>query len=245
MKDIYDNRFYNILHNTSEESAQMVVPLVMDLLKPGSVLDVGCGEGSWLNTFQTHGVTDVYGVDGDWVELDKLKIDGALFKTQDLNLPLNLDRKFDLAMSVEVAEHLEETSAETFVDTLTGHSNTILFSAAIPFQMGFNHINEQWQDYWVEKFEARGYKTIDYLRWQIWHMDNVSTWYKQNILLFVSEEVLNANAQLKTLQEAHKKESYSVVHPTYYLKRIEWYSDLSKYRRSELWRALRRKLFRI
>ena len=63
---------------------------------------------------------------------------------RDLAQPLQIDRRFDLALSLEVAEHLPPECGSEFVQTLTDLSSVILFSAAIPFQGGTDHLNEQW-----------------------------------------------------------------------------------------------------
>ena len=119
-----------------------VVPIVLDLIRPGSVVDVGCGLGEWLATFQEHGVSDILGIDGDYVDRDMLYIPQQDFKTIDLNRPFTLNRTFDLAVCLEVAEHLEAEHANDFVESLTRLAPIILFSAAIPLQSGTNHVNE-------------------------------------------------------------------------------------------------------
>lgn len=45
----YSRRFYTEFYDHTLASARIIVPLVVDLLHPGSVVDVGCGCGpsSW------------------------------------------------------------------------------------------------------------------------------------------------------------------------------------------------------
>src|SRR5688572_1327578 len=114
-------------------SAKEIVPTVMDLVKPRSVVDLGCGVGGWLAAFMKAGVEDVAGYDGEWVHLEDLLIPQNCFHRHDLSKPLPVERVFDLAVSVEVAEHLQAECALPFVQTLTKFSNVVLFSAAIPF----------------------------------------------------------------------------------------------------------------
>ena len=61
-------------HGGAYRSAKEVVPHVLELLKPESVVDVGCGVGSWLAVFREHGIDDFLGVDGAYVDLDLLQI---------------------------------------------------------------------------------------------------------------------------------------------------------------------------
>lgn len=160
-------------------------------------------QGAWLSVFRQLGVENTLGVDGNWVDKDKLYIDKKFFLEKNLTEPLSLNRKFDLAMSLEVAEHLPESAADTFVETLTKLSDNIVFSAAIPNQGGQNHINEQWHTYWIEKFEARGFYCNDIIRPVIWNNPNVEYWYAQNMLYFTADKNFTSNTSL-----------INIIHPT-------------------------------
>ncbi|MEM3896848.1 MAG: hypothetical protein QW763_06255, partial [Archaeoglobaceae archaeon] len=96
----------------------------------------------------------------------------------------------------------------------------VLFSAAIPFQGGVRHINEQWPEYWVKLFEKKSFVPIDYLRWQIWNIQDIEVWYRQNVLLFVNKSYINKNKIFLELFERYGK-VLSVVHPELYLMKVE------------------------
>jgi hypothetical protein len=96
----------------------------------------------------------------------------------------------------------------------------ILFSAAIPFQGGTNHVNEQWPEYWVKHFQDRNYVVIDCLRKQIWQNDNVEWWYAQNILIFVQREHLARHPRLQRECENTADNPMPLVHPKKYLHLI-------------------------
>src|SRR5262249_35913095 len=134
----------------SRRSAEQVVPLVLELIRPRSVIDVGCGTGSWLAVFQEAGVGEVLGVDGRWAERKMLEVPEGRVLVFNRKNPLRLRRRSDLVLSLEVAQHLPERCAATFVDSLTRLGPVVLFSAAIPFQGGHGHVNEQWPEYWVK-----------------------------------------------------------------------------------------------
>jgi len=157
--------------------------------KVDSVIDIGCSLGAWLRVFKQNGVMDISGVDGDWIPKEYLLIPEKNFKAQNLEEPLNFPMKFSLALCLETAEHLSEERAEGLIDDLTKISDKVLFSAAIPFQGGRNHINEQWPDYWIDKFEERGYVTIDF-RQEIKCLKD-AWWYPQNLFLFIQKETLS------------------------------------------------------
>jgi SAM-dependent methyltransferase len=182
---VYTPAFFEGQRHGSAASADAVIAVVRDLVGPiDSVVDIGCGVGHWTARWASLGVTDVLGVDGDYVDRDSLAIPASQFLAADLTQPIHLGRRFDLAMSLEVAEHLDSEYANQFVDTLTSCSDVILFSAAAPGQGGTHHVNEQWPTYWCAKFNARGFQTFDLVRERVWSDENVADCYRQNTLIF-------------------------------------------------------------
>lgn len=198
-------------------SAEAIVPIALDLVHPSSVVDVGCGLGSWLAVFREHGVQDILGIDGDYVERAQLRIPADRFLAHDLTRPLELGRTFDLAVSVEVAEHLPDASANAFVTSLTRLAPVILFSAAIPFQGGVHHVNLQWPDYWVAMFRERGFVAIDAIRPRVWRNPDVGWWYAQNSLVFAREAELSRYPPLREALARTEPERLALVHPRNYL----------------------------
>ena len=185
MKTEYSPEYYNRLKSGSRDSAKAIVPVVFDLLRPRSVIDLGCGTGSWLAEFKRQGVADVVGVDGPHIPANQLEIHAREFVAADFSEPLRLRGYFDVALSLEVAEHLNPAQSDEFIDTLTRLAPAVLFSAAIPYQGGEHHVNEQWPAYWVERFAARGFIALDPFRRWLWARSDVDWWYAQNLLLFV------------------------------------------------------------
>jgi SAM-dependent methyltransferase len=190
------------------KAAREVVPFILDVLDSKSVVDVGCGIGTWLKVFEENGVEDILGIDGNYIDKSLLKIDNHNFIEYDLEKLYTTDRKFDLAISLEVAEHLSIESACVFVKTICGLSDTVLFSAAIPNQGGQNHINEQEPNYWIMKFKAEGYHLLDVVRPFFWDNENVDSWYRQNTLLFTKNMVLKV--KLNSLESFGGKH---LIHP--------------------------------
>lgn len=214
----YSGEFYDDQEAGSLRSAREIVPLILDWIQPKSVLDVGCGTGTWLSVFQQHGVREILGLDGDYVDRKRLLIPIDRFRACDLTEPPNLSGEFDLVMSLEVAEHLPAQHADTFINKLTGFGPAVLFSAAIPFQGGEHHVNEQWPDYWNAKFVARNFVPIDCIRRRIWDDENVEWWYAQNIILYVNGDLIERYPRL--LEERAKSDAppRSLVHPRKYLE---------------------------
>ncbi len=214
----YTRTFFDGLRGGVERSAQVIVPLVLDLLQPRSIVDVGCGDGTWLAVFRRFGIQDLLGIDGEYIDRSILQIPEELFQTADLSRPLVLPRKFDLAVSLEVAEHIPQGCATGFVESLTRLAPVILFSAAIPFQGGVRHVNEQWPDKWAELFKHHDFLPIDFIRKRIWKNDEVEWWYAQNILVFAHKTVLQGSPTLRIESQQSSPNQLRLVHPRNYLE---------------------------
>jgi SAM-dependent methyltransferase len=214
----YTNEFYEAIRGGSRRSARVVAPMVLQLLQPSSIVDVGCGDGTWLAVFREFGVSDTVGLDGDYVDRGLLQIPPDQFRATDLSLPFGFPRIFDLAVSLEVAEHLPPQSAESFVDSLTRLAPVVLFSAAIPLQGGTLHLNEQWPDYWAALFKTHDYFPIDCIRGRIWANEQVEWHYAQNILIFAAADRMRKDSDLRLEYEKTNPRQLSLVHPRRYLE---------------------------
>ncbi len=217
---LYNQQFYENQQQGSIESAHVIVPMILNLIHPQSVVDLGCGVGSWLSVFDACGVQDYLGIDGDYVDPTMLLIPPAHFQAGDLSQPVHLDRTFELAISLEVAEHLPDQKAEQFIKTLTRLAPVILFSAAIPFQGGTGHVNEQWPEYWKAHFRQFGYIMFDVLRAKIWDNEAVQPWYRQNIFLYLREDCIEKYPLVKQAGDRETFLPLSLVHPETYLYNI-------------------------
>lgn len=184
----YSGDFYKDQGPGSRASAEIVVPLVMEAVRATTVIDVGCGMGDWLAVFKARGAT-VLGVDGAYVDRSLLRIDASEFVAADLTKPLPDLGRFDLCVSLEVAEHLTAKVAKSFVASLTRLAPVVLFAAAVPHQGGVHHVNERWPRYWRELFLAHGFICLDPFRPVLWHKDAVQWWYRQNLFLCVEAEL--------------------------------------------------------
>ena len=215
---VYDSTFYGEQREGSARSAQAVVPLMLELFQIRSVIDIGCGVGPWLRTFIEHGVSDVTGLDGAYVEREKLEIPVELFHATDLASDFPVTRRYDLACSLEVAEHLPAADGPNFVAKLCQAAPVVLFSAAIPGQGGINHVNEAWPDTWRQHFARHGYHPLDVIRWRIWGRSEVEWWYQQNIIVYVDATLLATRQDLCAVNDAI---SLNVVHPNCYGRHVE------------------------
>jgi SAM-dependent methyltransferase len=210
----YSSGYYDSLYDDSARSARRVVPLLVKMFSPRTVIDVGCGSGTWARSFK-HAGCQVTGVDGEHVKRERLLITEQEFRRHDLNRPFKSDQRFDLAVSLEVAEHLPAERAGTFVEDLCRLSSIVVFSAAIPGQGGTHHINEQWPSYWVEHFRKNNFVASDCIRPQIWDDQEVVWWYRQNMFVFIEEDQRAAYAALiDSFRGSFPKD---IVHPQAYV----------------------------
>ena len=215
--DFYENRRASTLH-----SATTILGILNDLTEIDSAVDFGCGTGTWLSVAKENGASIVQGVEGEWLDKDLADIPSSSIHQQNLELPVKLERRYDLAISLEVAEHLSATRAESFVADLCAASDLVLFAAAVPGQGGIHHVNEQWQSYWAERFLQNGYHPYDSVRKKIWADNQIPYWYRQNIVVYVKEGTAIENRandcdkviQFSDLDRVHPELFAQHVHPT-------------------------------
>lgn len=231
MSNPYTPEFYKSYVGGSLQSARRIVPLVLDLIPARSVVDVGCGVATYLSVFRDHGVSDFIGTDGDYVPRDQLLIDRARFRPADLARGFDLRRRFDLAISLEVAEHLPRDAGPAFIRGLTAHADVILFSAAIPHQGGADHINEQFASYWASGFAQLGYAVFDPFRPKLWADHSVEVWYRQNLLLFANDAGRAKHPKIAALKPA-PLETLDIIHPEMFMRTAKRLGDMRSFLKS-------------
>lgn len=174
----YPAAVYDETRATVKASAAVIVPLLVDLFQPETVIDVGCGEGWWIREFHDADVR-AGGIDQH--------VSGLVpIAEHDLEQPIPLRdyADHDLALCLEVVEHVSPERGEALVAELCALAKTVIFSAAIPGQGGAGHVNEQWPAYWATCFAASGYLGSGQLRGEVWNNERVAPWYRQNLLVF-------------------------------------------------------------
>ncbi len=203
MRNYYNSTFHKNILAGSKRSAEIILPLVFSDIKPKSVVDIGCGTGAWLSVSKTMNVSDVLGLDGEYARCN-LQINPNEFKATDISAKFLLDKKYDLALCLEVGEHISTNKSRTLIDSLTKAADVILFSAAPPGQGGIHHVNEQWPEFWQRLFQNKDFVCIDCIRPMIYNNPEIAFWYRQNIFLYVHKKALKKFPRWQTQQNQAK-----------------------------------------
>ncbi len=217
----YNGPFHNSLRAISRQSALAVVPLLIKSINPKSVVDFGYRSGEWLSVFREFGISDLLGVDGASAKDAQVASLSAAFDE-------HLNRRFDLALCLELAEHLDIARAQAFVEGLTRLAPVVAFSSAIPSQSDEGHLNKQWQSYWTGLFEAQGYQPFFALRHALWENEDVTLSYRQTLICFCARNHPELIERLTQL-EKETPVSVDVVHPDLHLQIS---GDLARWQRS-------------
>lgn len=227
----YTGGFYDKTRAGAEAAARAVLPIVREIVPFRTVADIGCGTGAWLSVAAGLGAERAWGLEGTWAAGHRVTDACVEIAFADLERPIAHEARFDLAMSLEVAEHLSPGRAESFVADLCGLSSHVLFGAAIPGQGGRSHVNERPQSYWAGLFRAQGYHALDCIRPKIWNDPSVPVWYRQNTLLY------------SAAFEEQDGILFDIVHPRY-AKLTRWSRRLGQ-QLGQAWFDLRRFVRRV
>ena len=193
---VYNPSFFDRTIEDESPTAAKVTDVLMKHLKPTTLIDVGCGCGIYLSQFRKRGV-DVIGYDGSRFAVEKALVPKDLIKVFDLRNPLNPDKRYDICICFEVAEHMDEKYAETLVNSLTQCSDTVVFTAALPGQGGTSHVNEKPQEYWIDLFKKKNYIFESTLTSKIKNEfieNDIIWWLVQNIMIFNKHDNLPSNS---------------------------------------------------
>jgi SAM-dependent methyltransferase len=207
----YDAAFFDRMTDGATRTARLVLPTLFEQLQPRSVLDIGCAQGAWLRVCRDLGATFIRGFDGDYVDRSRLLIDSTEYVAVDLNQNLTINDRFDLAICLEVVEHLEPARAEALIGVLVRAAPLVLFSAAIPGQGGVHHINERWPTYWRDVFGGFGYHRLDPFRRLFWGDARVDEWYQRNLVLFASTDAIAGSAYLQAESEFARRQPFELI----------------------------------
>jgi 2-polyprenyl-3-methyl-5-hydroxy-6-metoxy-1,4-benzoquinol methylase len=158
----YNDRYYKWHYDNTRNYIIKTMDWYMDTYKPNSVIDYGCGIGSYLESAMNKGVEKIKGFDigGEYVKKYTNKNVIPFIEYLDCTKPLITD-KYDCTISLETGEHIETELSESFVKNITDSTSDkgiILYSAAQPNQNGTGHINCQTKEFWIKIFEKNNFQ---------------------------------------------------------------------------------------
>jgi SAM-dependent methyltransferase len=155
---IYDRAFFEewgANHDRYVRSAEIITDVLFQQFQPKRIVDIGCGCGVYSHFFSQKGV-EVLSLDG--VQPPNEHAFPVPIQLQDITVPFkNPWGKFDMALCLEVAEHIPEEFVDPFLANITQLSDLLILSAAPPDQGGHHHVNEQPKRYWVKHLAERGF----------------------------------------------------------------------------------------
>ena len=139
-----------------------VADRIIESLHPTTVLDVGCAVGYLVAALRDRGV-EAYGIDASEFAISKVREDIKPFcrvcSVLD-DLPYDLPKKYDLVITIEVAEHLYEEDSRRFIDNICKYSDQIIFSSTPDDFSEKTHFNVQQPEYWAKKFAENGFLKV-------------------------------------------------------------------------------------
>ena len=155
-EDLYSDYNYWKRHGSMRNWEIKLGKSLAELYKIESIVDFGCGLGSYLEGTLLGGAKKVRGFDLLFNTTQEAIPEGIkqFISYGNAGLPIDCG-KWDCAMSIEVAEHLVEEQADVFVDNLVRASSRLIVLTASNAG-GKYHLNRQEKDYWVKKFINKG-----------------------------------------------------------------------------------------
>lgn len=142
---------FSDIEREEKNMANQVATWIKNTLSPKSVLDVGCGPGTYVYSLLDVGIT------ASGIDIDKRVKSKRHLKQQSI-FDLT-DEKSDLILCIEVAEHIDKSLEDQLIEKLFSITeNTLIWTAAIPGQGGIKHINCRPKEYWEEKLTRIGFK---------------------------------------------------------------------------------------
>lgn len=183
---IYDDKFFRENVKISGDNSKECVDVILEFFKPNSVVDFGCGPGVYLKEFEKKGIK-ILGIDGSIYAKNNSVINKEKIIIKDFRKEINLNKKFDMAICFEVAEHMEKKFSNMLVKNITKCMDIIIFTAAKIGQGGMDHINEQTPEFWMNIFNKNGFrfeKKISEEMKKRMKEKNVVWWIPENLMVF-------------------------------------------------------------
>ena len=176
-----NERGYWVGENNHHTDAGLLVSLADFVNDQDSLVDFGCGDASYAKAIAQRDL-EVQAYDGNPVVVGETNGSASAL---DLSQPFDLNKNFDVVMSLEVAEHIPKKYEETYLDNLINHTNGwLIISWAVPGQGGKGHVNEQPPEYVLDLFDKKGFTYHDDYTQSLRQTVTNCWWFKNTIFVF-------------------------------------------------------------
>lgn len=191
LSDFYDMKYVEKIINKEwrYNLAPIQVKILYDFFQPKSILDIGAANGLHTKEFKKFGCY-TFGIEGTKHFGPFLKRNANDYLIQDIRESFDLGKIFDLVFSVEVLEHIEEKHTDIVLDNICKHGD-ILFITANPSCGGKGHYNPQPKQYWIKKFNEKGFRFCENETKKLSEMFKILTdaaWYRDHSGIYSRRE---------------------------------------------------------
>jgi predicted TPR repeat methyltransferase len=162
LNDLYDEQYFGERMGWKDEVYSVIAQSIIKHFDPKSLIDIGCGNGVLLESLRAYNVT-TKGIEGSINGVQICTTKGLNVAQYDLRKKIVHTDTFDVAVSIEVAEHIEEEYVDIFIDNVCSFSDTIILTASPVDDGGVYHHNVKDKTYWKEKFLERNYYEVVYV----------------------------------------------------------------------------------
>lgn len=163
--------------------------------KYSSIVDFGCGNAGYAKyIYNNNKDTVVDAFDGN---PNVKSLTGGFGKVLDLSWPFDLKRHYDVVICLEVAEHIPKKYEDIFLKNIINHCGKLLIlSWANVGQGGKGHVNEQDEQYVVNKISDRNFTLATDLTYNLRKSATICKWFKNTIMVFKNEKNNNKSIVL-------------------------------------------------
>jgi 2-polyprenyl-3-methyl-5-hydroxy-6-metoxy-1,4-benzoquinol methylase len=163
-QNLLNDEFYSWHKKYTHNDSVKVGMELFKHFKPKSVIDFGCGIGSYLYAAKQCGIKKIKGLEigGNFAkEYTDESVRELIDFNTDITKPIS-PGFFDISMCIEVAEHVEMQGSSQLVKNIAKATKQFcIWSAAPPGQDGCGHVNCHEKEYWTNLFLLEDMKPSD------------------------------------------------------------------------------------
>ena len=166
MDSTYNKTFYDSFCGEDYSNTEVwtaffgnVADKIIEIFSPKTVLDAGCATGYLVSALRDRGV-EAWGFDISSYAISSAKEEiQPYLNVQSLTdpLPSHFPNRFDLAVTIEVLEHMFPEEGSEAIAKLCSYSDTVIFSSTPSDINNRTHVNVQQSEYWAKEFSKNSF----------------------------------------------------------------------------------------